>query len=304
MYYKKFQFPFAKPGNRIQKIALNAGFNCPNRTGVKGYDGCIFCNNQAFIPFYSNTGSDITDQIEKGIDFFSAKYNTNEFVAYFQAYTNTDGTIEEIKRKYKPVVEDNRFKGIVIGTRPDCISDEVLEYIKSIEDKKYVKIEYGIETFNDKALKFCNRGHSAKTSLLALEKTNQAGIPLGVHFIIGLPFDEKEDIILNSRIISNYKVESIKLHQLQVLKDTNLENIYRENSGSVSLLSSEEYVELVVNFLEYLNPEIAVERFINEVPPEFLIAPKWGGLRVNDIVKMIEAEFEKRNSKQGKYFSA
>ena len=300
MYFKKYKFPFSENENsRVQKIAINAGFDCPNRDGSKAYGGCIFCNNDAFIPFYSSEFSNVEEQINKGINFFSKKYKTDSYLAYFQAYTNTNAKIDEIKKIYDPIVSDDRFIGIVVGTRPDCINEEILEYFKSIQKKKYLKIEYGLETLNDKSLEFCNRGHSAEESIKAIEITLAEKIPVGVHFILGLPLDDYNSIITNSKIISEYNIDSIKLHQLQILKNTVLEKKYLEDKSIVELFTAEKYVNLVVDFLEYLNPEIGIERLINEIPPKYLIAPKWGGLRSNDIIKMVEAEFSKRNYYQG-----
>lgn len=302
MCYKKFNFEFEKHHKRIQKIAINAGFDCPNRTGEKGFGGCSFCNNNAFIPFYSSTEKEIENQIEKGISFFSRKYETDKYLAYFQAYTNTNAPLNELKKIYDPFINDDRFIGIVIGTRPDCINDEVLDYLKFISRTRYIKIEYGVETFNDKALEFCNRGHTAQESLEAIRKTADVNLPVGVHFILGLPLDSKEEIVSNSKIISKHKIESIKLHQLQILEGTALAKDYEKNK--VKLYTAEEYVELVVDFLEHLNPEIAVERFINEVPPKYLVAPKWGGLRATDIIKLVEQQFQKRKTRQGIYFNS
>jgi len=303
MRYKKFDFKLKKQKKRIQKISINAGFNCPNRTGEKGYGGCTFCNNKAFIPFYSSVEQGIENQIKKGINFFSKKYKTANYLAYFQAYTNTNASLQKIKKVYDPVINDDRFTGIVIGTRPDCINIEILEYLKFVSKKKYVKIEYGIESFNNKALELSNRGHTAEESKQAIKTTLDYNIPVGVHFILGLPGDNKETIIYNSKLISKYKIESIKLHQLQILADTDLAKTYLQDNSSIKLYTSEEYINLVVDFLEYLNPDIGVERFINEVPQKYLIAPRWGGLRATDIIKLVEDEFCKRNTFQGIYFN-
>jgi len=211
-------------GERVQKLSLDAGFTCPNRDGSKGLGGCSFCSNNAFNPSYCEAGRSIPEQLQRGISFYKKRYRrVTRYLAYFQSYTNTYGKLDDMISLYKQAIEYPGVIGLVIGTRPDCMPDELLDYFKQLSEKMYVIIEYGIESCYNYTLERINRGHSYEDSVNAIERTASKGIRQGGHFIIGLPGEGREDIISAMRLVSGLPLDNIKFHQLQVVKDTDLE---------------------------------------------------------------------------------
>ncbi len=287
---------------RVQKLSINAGFTCPNRDGKIGTGGCTFCNNQTFNPEYCHTTESITEQLQKGIDFFAPKYKTQKYLAYFQAYTNTYAGIEYLKTRYEEALAHPQVIGLVIGTRPDCISDELLAYFKNLQNKGfYIAIEYGLESTNDETLKLINRGHDFETSRQAIIKTAKYELPVGAHLILGLPKEDNATILSHAKAVSELPLTMIKLHQLQLVKGTVMENQYQTNPEWFHLYSADEYVDLIVDFLEILNPEIIVERFISQSPRHLLTAPVWG-LKNFEFVAKVEKRLRERDTKQGKRY--
>lgn len=287
---------------RIQKISINAGFTCPNRDGSKGKGGCTYCNNQTFSPEYCKPTKSISQQIEEGIAFFHHKYQSQLYFAYFQSYTNTYDSIENLKKIYEEALSFPKVIGIVVGTRPDCISDELLDYFVQLNKKHYVMIEYGIESTDDNTLEFINRGHDYNSAVESIKKTATKGIRTGAHLILGLPFENKEKIISHAKKISELPLNTIKLHQLQLVRGTKMAKQYAEHPEWFHLYTADEYIDLTIDFLEYLNPKIAVERFISQSPKELLIAPDWG-LKNFEFVHKLEKRLEERNTRQGKNYS-
>ncbi len=288
--------------NRIQKVSVDAGFSCPNRDGSKGVGGCTFCNNSTFNPAYCGEDSSITNQINTGIHFFSPKYKTQKYLAYFQAYSNTYAGIDVLKKRYQEALSHPKVIGLVIGTRPDCISDELLSYLSDLNEDYYVTVEYGIESTNDETLKQINRGHDYEQGKNAIINTALAGIKVGAHLILGLPGESNDDILNHAKRISSLPIDYIKLHQLQLVRGSVMGEKYLDNSFDVKLYDVDEYIELVVDFLELLNPRIVVERFISQSPQELLIAPKWG-LKNFEFVAKVEKRLKERNTWQGKLYS-
>jgi hypothetical protein len=289
---------------RIQKISINAGFTCPNRDGSKGIGGCTYCNNQTFSPEYCKPTKSIWQQIEKGIRFFHHKYQTQYYLAYFQSYTNTYDSIAKLKSLYEEALSHPQVKGIVIGTRPDCVNDELLDYFAELSKRYYVMIEYGIESTNDKTLELINRGHDYACSELAINETAKRGIRAGAHLILGLPTENREVILNHARLISKLPLTALKLHQLQLVKGTKMAQQFQENPELFHLYTADDYIELIIDFLELLNPKIAIERFVSQSPKELLIAPDWG-LKNFEFTTKIEKRLLQRNSWQGKlYISA
>jgi len=302
--YNDFSTYFKKQFNtRIQKIAVDAGFTCPNRDGKKGRGGCTYCNNNTFNPFYCSPQKTISTQLEEGINFFSKKYRTQEYLAYFQAYSNTYADIELLKKYYNEALNVDGIIGLVIATRPDCVNEALLDYLQKLAEKYYVVIEYGIETCNDETLKKINRGHSFAETVEALEKSKNRGLHIGVHYIIGLPGDSRDEILSHAGIISELPFETLKLHQLQIIKGTKMAKQFIETPRMFELFSSGEYIDFVVNFTEKLNPRIIIERFISESPADLLIAPKWGGLKNFEIVDKIKKRFKELETWQGNLYS-
>jgi len=299
--YNDFSTYFKKQFNtRIQKIAVDAGFTCPNRDGKKGRGGCTYCNNETFNPFYCSPQKSITEQLNEGIVFFAKKYKTQKYLAYFQAYSNTYADIEVLKNYYNEALKVEDVIGLVIATRPDCVDEALLNYLQELAKKYYIVIEYGIETCSEETLKNINRGHTFAETVEALEMSKNRGLHIGVHYIIGLPGDSREEILSHTKILSSLPFETLKLHQLQIIKDTKMAKQYGETPEMFELFTSEEYINFVVKFTELLNPKIIIERFISESPANLLIAPKWDGLKNFEIVDKIKKKFRELGTWQGK----
>ncbi|MCF8366212.1 MAG: TIGR01212 family radical SAM protein [Bacteroidales bacterium] len=290
-------------GARVQKVTIDAGFTCPNRDGTKGHGGCTYCNNEAFNPSYCSPEKTIKQQISEGIEFHKNRYRRAEkFLAYFQAYSNTYDSLENLKRRYDQALEIENVVGLVIGTRPDCIDEEKLRYFSDIAKTHYVIIEYGLESCYDESLVKINRGHTFQESKDALELTASFGLKTGAHIIFGLPGETKQMMITEAAILSKLPLTTLKLHQLQIVKDTKMAKEFIADPGQFTFLGLEEYIDLVIHFIENLSPTIVIERFAGEVPPRFLAGPNWGVLRYDQILQKIEKMLIKRNSWQGKAF--
>jgi radical SAM protein (TIGR01212 family) len=290
-------------GARVQKVSIDAGFTCPNRDGSKGFGGCTYCNNDAFNPSYCQPVKSVSEQIGEGIKFHKWRYNKAvSYLAYFQAYSNSYASLETLKKIYEEALNYPGVVGLIIGTRPDSIDDEKLEYIKELSTKCYVAVEYGIESCYNKTLKRINRGHSFEDSVRALERTAAFGINIGAHFIFGLPGETRGEMLNQVDIISGLPVKSVKFHQLQIMKGTIMEMEFRDNPGAFELFTWEEYLDFFIVFLERLNPEIVVERFTGEAPPRFLTNDGWGKKRNDQIVNLIEKRLEELDTWQGKLY--
>lgn len=291
-------------GARVQKLSIDAGFTCPNRDGRVGEGGCTFCNNDAFNPSYCLPDKSVKQQIEEGIEFHKNRYRRAEhYLAYFQAYSNTYGDLDKLKSVYKQALEFPSVKGLVIGTRPDCINDEQLKYFQELSQSHYIIIEYGIESCYDKTLERINRGHSYQRAVDAIHKTHEYGLKTGAHMIFGLPGESREEQLAEAEILSKLPLNNIKFHQLQIIKGTQMEKEYQSNPEQFEFFSLDEYIEFMISFLERLNPNFVVERFAGEVPPRFQAGPGWGLIRNDQILNKIERELELRDSWQGKLFN-
>lgn len=290
-----------KFSERVQKVSIDAGFTCPNRDGTKGFGGCTYCNNKTFKPTYTNLNNSVTSQIKQGVDFFSKKYKAMKFLAYFQAYTNTYAPLDDLKKLYDEALQHPKIIGLVISTRPDTVSSELLDYLEKLSKKVYMMVEFGLESHLDKSLQLINRGHNFSDSVWALNETAKRGINNCAHLILGLPGETRNDFLKQAKVISKLPVKNLKLHQLQIHKGTILEKQYLQNPKSFDLFTVEYYIELVVDYLELLNPKIIVERFVSEAPSEMLIAPKWG-LKNFEFVAKVEKRLKERNTWQGRLF--
>ena len=290
-------------GARVQKVSIDAGFTCPNRDGAKGFGGCTYCNNDAFNPSYCKSVKSVSEQIGEGIKFHKWRYNEAvSYLAYFQAYSNTYAPLEKLKILYEEALNYPGVVGLIIGTRPDCIDDEKLEYIKELSERYYIAIEYGIESCHNKTLLRINRGHSFEDAVFTLEKTAALGINAGAHFIFGLPGETRDEMLKQVDIISRLPVKTVKFHQLQIIKGTPMEIEFKNNPGDFELFTWEEYLNFFISFLERLNPAIVVERFTGEAPPRFLTGEGWGKKRTDQIVNLIEKRLEELNTWQGRMY--
>lgn len=289
-------------GFKVQKISLNAGFTCPNRDGSIGVGGCTYCNNQTFNPDYCKTDKSITQQLVEGKGFFSKKYPEMKYLAYFQAYTNTYGSVEEIMSKYEEALSVKDVVGLVIGTRPDCMPDELLDYLEDINRRAFLVVEYGIESVYDDTLVRINRGHTHEATVSAVRKTAERGIVTGGHVILGLPNESREQILDEARILSELPLTTLKLHQLQLIKGTRMAEEFFEDSSDFHLFTPNEYIDLVIDFVERLNPNIVLERFVSQSPASLLAIPGWG-LKNYEFVDMVRKRMEERDAHQGRLFS-
>ena len=295
MFLKRF-FPY-----KVQKISLNAGFTCPNRDGNKGVGGCTYCNNQTFNPDYCRTEKPITQQLEEGKSFFAHKYPEMKYLAYFQAYTNTYGELEELKRKYEEALSVEDVVGLVIGTRPDCMPDELLHYLEGINKHTFLLVEYGIESTNDETLRRINRGHTFQATADAVERTAACGILTGGHVILGLPGETHDDIVLQAAALSRLPLTTLKMHQLQLIRGTRMALEYERHPEDFHLFEVEEYIDLVIDYIEHLRPDLVLERFVSQSPKELLIAPDWG-LKNYEFNHRIQKRMKELDAYQGKKY--
>lgn len=296
-YFKK-QF-----GGRVQKLAIDAGFTCPNRDGFKGLGGCTYCDNDAFNPSYCHPEKSILTQIEEGIEFHVRRYRrASHYLAYFQPYSNTYAPLEKLKEIYSQALSFPEIIGLVIGTRPDCIDEEKLEYFRDLAESKYIMLEYGIESCYNRTLERINRGHTFEDSIAALGMTSQNGIKTGVHMIFGLPGETRDEMMNEAEILSALPVNNIKFHQLQIIKGTRMAEEFKMMPEDFIRFSLDDYIEFIIDFVEKLNPAFVIERFAGEVPPRFLAGPGWGLIRNDQILVKTEKRMEERGTWQGKRF--
>lgn len=264
------------PEGKVQKITLNAGFSCPTRDGAMGYGGCTYCNNKTFSPAYALSAEPIALQLSKGIGFFARKYPHMRYLAYFQSYTSTYGEVEKIWAQYEEALAYPGVVGLVIGTRPDCMPDELLNRLSDLSKRTFVAIEYGVESTLDRTLEHVRRGHDWQCSKTMIEKTHAAGILVGAHLIMGLPGELEEDLLGHADRLNMLPLDMLKLHQLQIVKGTIMAAEYKQFPERFHLFDEESYLELCVRFALRLRDGIVVERFVSQSPPDMVVAPKWG----------------------------
>ncbi len=292
-----------KYGCRLQKIVIDAGFTCPNRDGRVGTGGCTYCNNAAFHPNYSTPDKPVLQQIEEGIEFHKGRYrNTHDYLAYFQSFSNTYAPLEVLREFYGQALEHPSVRGIVVGTRPDCIDDEKLDYFQALSKDKVVIIEYGIESCYDKTLQRINRGHDFAAAVKAVEATAARGIFQGAHFIMGLPGESREELIGMAPIINMLPLNTLKFHQLQIIKGTAMEREYERVPEDFISFTLDGYVDFFVDFLEYLRPDLYIERFAGEVPPRFVNHTPWGLIRNTELLRLLDKRLQERDTYQGRLY--
>lgn len=288
------RFPF-----KAQKIAINAGFTCPNRDGSKGRGGCTYCNNQTFNPGYCQTDKSVADQLAEGVRFFSRKYPEMRYLAYFQAYTSTYGEQERLERLYEEALSYPGVVGLVIGTRPDCMPDRLLDYLARLSERVLVLVEYGVESTLDRTLRRINRGHDFAEAEEAIRRTAARGIAVGAHLILGLPGESRDEILGHADRLSDLPLTTLKLHQLQLIRHTRMALEFERQPEDFHLFTVDEYIDLAIDFIERLDPAIALERFVSQSPKELLIAPDWG-LKNYEFTARVNRRLAERDSWQGK----
>jgi len=288
---------------RVQKVSIDAGFTCPNKDGTKGVGGCTYCNNNTFNPDYCKPIKPINTQIEEGIQFFSKKYKVQNYLAYFQAFTNTYAPIKDLTKMYEEALSHKDVIGLVIATRPDSIKDEVLDYLQELSERGYfIKLEFGLESTNNKTLELINRCQTHEEAIDAFNRAKNRGLHLGGHLILGLPGETKKDMLEHAVKISSLPINTLKIHHLQIVKGTVMAVQFKRSPETFSFMSLDEYIDLVVDFLEILNPEIIVERFFSESPARMLIHPKYG-LKNFEVKHLVEKRLIERNTRQGQLYN-
>ena len=331
--YEKYAFPDGKRynsfvgyfkrryGERLQKIVLDAGFTCPNRDGKVGRGGCTYCDNAAFHPSYSTAGKSLHLQLDEGIEFHKVRYRTTEhYLAYFQSFSNTYASLERLRQLYEEALSHPSVVGIVIGTRPDCVDEEKLDYLSDLahgciltgwsrslagepeRTAPIVVVEYGVESCYDQTLDRINRGHDFETARRAIEMTAARGIDVGVHFILGLPGETRQMMLDSCSLINALPIRSVKFHQLQIVKGTRMEQEYAERPEDFERFALDEYLDFFVDMLERLRPTLSIERFVGEVPPRFVNETPWGLIRNVELIRLLEQRLEARQTWQGRLY--
>lgn len=291
-------------GGRVQKLTVNAGFTCPNRDGSVGTGGCTFCNNEAFTPSYCMRGGDVEWQLCEGIDFHRNRYRGAEkYLAYFQSFSNTYAPLDRLREVYGRALAVPGVAGVVVGTRPDCVDDEKLDFFAELARSHYVAIEYGIESCYDQTLREVNRGHDFGCAARAVEATAQRGIHTGAHFILGLPGETDRMLVEQTAAINALPLTTVKFHQLQIFKGTEMARHYRGHPEQYRFWELGEYIDLFIEILRRLKPTLVVERFASEAPPRYHEGPTWGMVRNEQLLAMLEKRLEERDAWQGELYS-
>ncbi|CCY36593.1 tIGR01212 family radical SAM protein [Alistipes sp. CAG:831] len=291
-------------GERLQKVVVDAGFTCPNRDGLVGTGGCTYCDNAAFHPGYSTAGIPIHEQIDEGIKFHKVRYRKAEkFLAYFQPYSNTYAPLDRLRTLYEEALSHPLVAGIVIGTRPDCVDEEKLDWLASLARSHVVVIEYGIESVYDRTLRRINRGHTFEDALRAVEMTAARGLTQGAHFIFGLPGESVDDMLAYAPIINSMPLHSVKFHQLQIVRGTAMEREFASRPSDFVSFPLNGYLDFMTDLLERLRPDLYIERFAGEVPPRFVNSTPWGLLRNTELIRLLEQRLEERDTFQGRLYN-
>ena len=281
------------PGEKVQKISVNAGFSCPNRDGTIGRGGCIYCDNTSFTPGYCFNHGDIVSQLEEGKSFFARKYPKMKYLAYFQSFSNTFGRpVSELERMYREALGVDGVVGLIIGTRPDTLPDDVVSMLSRLNREKPVIVEIGAETSHDSTLKVINRGHKWRDVEDAVKRLHSTGISVGLHLIAGLPGEDDEMVLTTVRRAVALPIESIKLHHLQVLSSTPLARMMADGELTVNPFNVEDYIELCIRIIKLVPRNIAIERFLASSPPARVLAPKWG-MKNYEFVNLLRSRLSK-----------
>ena len=300
-YYSYHQYLQNTFGHQVRKLPVDAGFTCPNRDGTVGVGGCTFCLNEAFAPGYCDSRHSITQQVNDGIAFHAQRRRPiDKFFIYFQSFSNTYAPLELLKERIEEALAIPDVQGIIIATRPDCLPEEVLDYLAELQERTYLCVEIGIESLHDNTLQRINRGHGVACTMQAINALAKRHIHTSGHFVFGLPGESPEDWIRDALTINDLPLSTIKLHQLQILQNTPIAVEYETCPHDFHHFSATEYIVFLADFIERLNPEVAIERFANEVPPRYLVAREWNGIRHQDIVDGVCQLLQKRDSWQGK----
>lgn len=288
-----------KFGCRVHKVSVDVGFTCPNRDGNVAIGGCIYCNNDSFVPSYARSRVSLQDQIRTGMEYLKKRFKAEKFIIYFQAYTNTYDKIEKLEKLYREALDNENVVGLAIGTRSDCVDEKKIKLFEDLAKDWFVTIEYGIESIYDKTLEYMNRGHNYQSLLEAIQITRKQGINIGAHIIVGFPTETRDEMLQMADEISRLKIDFLKVHNLHVVKNTPLARMYAKDPFHV--FNYEEYIDFISRFIEQLSPKIVLERLFTDTPQNLLIAPRWNKTHT-EILRGIEMELERRNTYQGRLF--
>ena len=303
-YYSYKQFLLKHFGEPVLKLPVDTGFSCPNRDGTVGTGGCTYCLNEAFSPRYCSSEKNILQQIDEGIEFHRQRgRESNIYLAYFQSFSNTHAPLEKLRELYETALSHPKVKGLEIGTRPDCVDEEKLNYLKTLSQKHFISVEYGIESCYDRTLQRINRGHDFATAQRAVEQTASKGLHTGAHFIIGLPGETVEDWLNGIELMNQLPLNSIKFHQLQIIRGTAMEQDFKQHPEEFTPLDMNSYIDLMVEMIKRLRPDISIERFAAEVPPKYLSANPWQLQRYDVILQRIRQRLEELDVWQGECFA-
>jgi radical SAM protein (TIGR01212 family) len=287
-------------GERVQKVAINAGFTCPNRDGTTGTGGCTFCNNEAFTPSYCVPSKSVTRQIDEGVEFHLNRYRkAGKYLAYFQSFSNTYAPLDELRRVYDEALSHPSIAGIIVGTRPDCVDEAKLDYFDEVAKSHYVAIEYGIESTFDETLRAINRGHDFAVARRAVEMTAERGLHSGAHFILGFPGETREMLLSQADTINALPLTTVKFHQLQIFKGTTMAADYERDPARYPFWEPGEYIDFFIEILRRLRPSLVVERFASEAPPRYHLGRNWGLVRNEQLLSMFERRLAELDVWQG-----
>ncbi|MGC4005004.1 MAG: TIGR01212 family radical SAM protein [Pirellulales bacterium] len=299
-YYQYNFYLRRRFGGRVQKVSLDAKFTCPNVDGTVAKGGCTFCDNRSFSPSRRQPKLSVADQLQEGIKRLKVRYKADRFLAYFQPATNTYAPVERLRPLYLSAFGDPRVVGMAIGTRPDCVPDDVLDLLQEFGQRTYLSVEYGLQTMHDRSLDWMNRGHHYDAFVDAMARSKGRGFEICVHLIVGLPGETREDVLATVREMARYEVDAVKIHNLYVVHNTELADQYA--AGTAKMLERDEYVGTVVDAIELLPPGTLIERISGEAPPKYFIAPEWA-LDKPGLLSALDAEFRRRGTYQGAKWS-
>jgi uncharacterized protein len=296
MYGYNFQLR-QKFGRRVQRVSIDAGFTCPNVDGTVAKGGCVFCDNRSFSPSRRLPKQSILDQIDEGIRRLKLRYKCDDFIAYFQPATNTYAPVERLRPLYEEALTHPKVIGMAIGTRPDCVPEDVMQLLEEMAGQTELTVEYGMQTIHDRSLDWMNRGHHHDAFLDAMQRSRNKGFEICAHVILGLPGETHDDMLATARELARIGVDAVKIHNLYAVKNTPMgEQVER---GELEMMSLRDYITTLVDFLELTPPNVVIERVSGEAPPDYFIGPSWA-LDKPTIRKSLEEELERRDSWQGK----
>jgi radical SAM protein (TIGR01212 family) len=298
-YFAFSRFLRQRFGGRVHRIAIDAGFTCPNVDGSVAVGGCVYCDNRSFSPNRRLPRRTVKAQVEHGVELLGRRYGAERFLAYFQAGTNTYAPVEKLKRLYDEALAHPAIVGLMIGTRPDCVPDPVLEFIQEYARERWVCLELGLQTVHDRSLDWMNRGHHYDAFVDAARRARGRGLDLCAHVILGLPGESHADMMATADACAALGLDGVKIHNLHVVRDTPMEKMY--HAGEVPILERDEYVRVVCDFVERLPAEMVIHRLSGDAPPDYLVAPAWC-LEKGALLEAIEREFARRGTRQGSQF--